>query len=66
MPRSKDAIRRAQRKYEASGAVREVTKDYHLKCHTVHDADVIATLEAKDNKSGYIKTLIRADIERQG
>lgn len=59
-------MKEKQRKYEASGAVREVTKDYHLKCHIVHDADIIAALEAKDNKSGYLKTLIRADIERQG
>lgn len=59
-------MKEKQRKYEASGAVREVTKAYHLKCHKVHDADVIAALEAKDNKSGYLKTLIRADIERQG
>lgn len=59
-------MKEKQRKYEASGAVREVTKGYYLKCHTVHDADVIAALEAKDNKSGYLKTLIRADIERQG
>lgn len=66
MPRSKEAIMRAQQKYEASGAVRAVTKTYILKCHTVHDADIIAALEAKDNKSGYLKTLIRADIERQG
>ena len=66
MSRSKEAILRARQKYETSGAVRAVTKTYILKCHTVHDADVIAALEAKDNKSGYLKTLIRADIERQG
>lgn len=66
MPRSKEAIRKAKQKYEASGAVRAVTKAYILKCHIVHDADIIAALEVKDNKSGYIKTLIRADIERQG
>lgn len=64
--RSREAIKRAQKKYEASGAVKAVTRAFYLKCHTVHDADVIAALEAKDNKSGYIKTLIRADIERQG
>lgn len=66
MARSKEAIRRAKRKYETTEAVRQTIKSYHLKCHTVHDADVIAALEAKDNKSGYLKTLIRADIERQG
>lgn len=64
--RSKEAIKRAQKRYAESGAIKNATKTYILKCHTIHDADVIAVLEAKDNKSGYIKTLIRADIERQG
>lgn len=59
-------MKEKQRKYEASGAVRAVTKTYIVKCHKVHDADVIAALEAKDNKSGYLKRLVRADIERQG
>ena len=29
-----------------------------------HDADVIAEIEKQDNKQGYVKALIRADIER--
>lgn len=66
MPRSRDAIKRAIRKYEASGAVRAVTKTYILKCHTVHDADIIAALEEQENKNGYIKSLIRANIKKQG
>lgn len=30
------------------------------------DADVIAKLESVPNKQGYIKSLIRADIEKAG
>lgn len=55
-----------QRRYEASGAVRAVTRGFHLKCHIVHDADIIAALDGKANKNGYIKDLIRADLEKRG
>lgn len=64
--RSREAIKRAQKRYEASGAVRAVTRGFHLKCHIVHDADIIAALDGKANKNGYIKDLIRADIRKQG
>lgn len=55
-----------QRRYEASGAVKEVTRGVHLKLHIVHDADIIAALDGKANKNGYIKDLIRADLEKRG
>ena len=64
--RSREAIKRAQKKYEASGAVKAVTRAFYLKCHKVNDADVIAALDAQENKNGYIKDLIRRDIEKQG
>lgn len=35
-----------------------------LKLNRKTDKDVIEALEAVDNKQGYIKALIRADIER--
>lgn len=41
-------------------------KQYHLWMHSVNDADVIAQLDAQDNKQGYIKRLIRADMAREG
>lgn len=59
-----EAQKRAQKKYELSGAVRQKTKGYHIKCHIEHDADVIAALDAQENKNGYIKTLIRNDIKK--
>lgn len=57
-------MKEKQRKYEASGAVREVTRGVHLKFHIVHDADIIAALDGKANKNGYIKYLIRRDISK--
>lgn len=64
--RNKEATKRAQARYEAKGAVKAVTKGYYLKCHTLHDADIIDALEAQENKNGYIKELIRRDMEKQG
>lgn len=61
-----EALKRAQKRYAAKGAVKAATKPYYLKCHKVNDADIIAALEAQENKNGYIKELIRADIKRQG
>lgn len=61
-----EAIKRAQKRYEASGAVRAVTRGFHLKCHIIHDADIIAALEEQENKGGYIKKLIREDLEKRG
>ena len=58
-------MKEKQRRYEASGAVRAVTRGFHLKCHIVHDADIIAALEAQENKNGYIKDLIRRDISKK-
>lgn len=64
--RSKEAIKRAQKRYAESGAIKNAIKAYGLKCHRVHDADVIAKLDEVGNKNGYIKTLIRNDIKEQG
>lgn len=36
---NKEALKRAQARYEAKGAVKAVTKGYYLKCHTQHDAE---------------------------
>ena len=36
-----------------------------LRLNKSTDADVISALEQQPNKSGYIKALIRADIERR-
>lgn len=40
------------------------SKQYHLEMHREHDADIIERLDSVENKQGYIKALIRADIKR--
>lgn len=48
----------AQTKYEKNNAVR-----YSLKFIRSTEADIIKKLESVENKSGYIKSLIRKDIQ---
>ncbi len=38
-------------------------KPYMIRFHKVNDADVIAQLERQENKTDYIRQLIRADIK---
>ena len=54
---SKEAIRRAQNKYDKS-----MLKRITIKLHNVHDEDIVKHLESKDNITGYIKKLIVADM----
>ena len=54
---SKEAIRRAQNKYDKS-TLKRIT----IKLHNVHDEDIIKHLESKDNVTGCIKQLIVADM----
>lgn len=61
-----DALKRAQARYEAKGAVKDKTRAFHLKCHVEHDKDIIDALDRQDNKNGYLKGLIRKDIKEQG
>lgn len=41
------------------------TKQIKLKLNRKRDADIIEKLESVDNKQGYIKGLIRADISKE-
>lgn len=61
-----EATKRAQARYAKKNAGNGVTKGFYLKCHTTHDRDIIAVLEAQDNKNGFIKELIRQYIKKQG
>ena len=61
-----EALKRAQARYAATGAIKAVTRNYCLKLHIAHDADIIAALEEQENKGGYIKKLIREDLEKRG
>lgn len=46
------------------------TERVQMKLHKTHDADILARLDAQPRetggKQGYIKRLIRADIEKEG
>ena len=50
----------AQKKYRATN-----TKKYSLECAISTEADIIEQLEAQPNKSGYITSLIRKEIENK-
>ena len=54
-----EAQRRASYKYDKAH-----TKQVHLKLNKMTDKDVIERLLGTGNVQGYIKGLIRADIER--
>lgn len=43
---------------------RENIQRVAVKLNRVHDADILEHLEKQANKQGYIKSLIRADIEK--
>lgn len=43
---------------------KQQTTSFHLKLNNKHDADVIDKLNSVDNKQGYIKQLIRDDINK--
>ena len=49
---------RASAKYDAKNC-----KGIYLKLNVKTDADIIARLEGVENRQGYIKELIREDIE---
>lgn len=59
MPKTSQAQLKAQRKYD-----QKATVQIHLKMNRVTDADVLQKLESVPNKQGYIKDLIRKDIEQ--
>lgn len=56
-----EAQKKAQAKYDA-----ENTVQIKLKLHKRRDADILQRLDEVGNKQGYIKDLIRADIDKGG
>lgn len=54
-----DAQRRAKRKYDSVH-----TKMVSMQLNLNTDADILAFLASKDNKQGYLKDLIRADMQK--
>lgn len=55
-----EAQMRANAKYDAKATIQ-----IKMKLNLTTDADIIEKLSSVDNKQGYIKSLIRADIEKQ-
>ena len=53
-----EAQNRAQAKYDKTN-----TKMIQMKLNLKTDADILEKLDSVGNKQGYIKALIRADIE---
>lgn len=61
MPKTPDSNLRAITKF-----TKEKTISVNLRLNKNTDADIIAKLETVDSKMGYIKSLIRADIAKNG
>lgn len=59
-----DAEKRAQAKYDL--AHKDQFKSIHLKYNVENDADILAKLEAVENKQDYIRQLILADMKKGG
>jgi hypothetical protein len=55
-----EAQRRARRRYDARN-----TRQVHIKLNLRTDSDVLARLDEVQSKQGYIKRLIRDDLERK-
>ena len=53
-----EARKRANAKYDKAN-----TKQIILKLNLKTDADILSRLETEENKQGYIKRLIRNDLE---
>ena len=56
-----DAQIRAVAKYDKKNTV-----GVYLKLNIETDADILAKLETVENRQGYIKSLIRADMAKEG
>lgn len=54
------AEKRAKEKYD-----KDNTKQVKLKLNVKTDADIIEALELSGNKQGYIKKLIREDLQKR-
>ena len=55
-----EAQRKAQRRYDARN-----TRQVHIKLNLRTDKDVLEKLDEVQSKQGYIKRLIREDLERK-
>jgi len=59
--KTKEYDYRATQKY-----IKENLRNISLMCNKKYDDDILVWLDSQDNKQGYLKALIRADMARQG
>lgn len=68
MARTKAEIQRDYAKRSGYAAQSKYLKDkskrYVIQCMLNTESDIIKRIESQSNKAGYIKSLIRADIEK--
>ena len=60
MGKASEAKLRATKKYEKANI-----RQFILKFHKTHDAEIIEKLESQDSKNNYIRQLILHDLERE-
>lgn len=60
MGKVSEAKLRATKKYEKANI-----RQFLLKFHKTHDAEIIEKLESQDSKNNYIRQLILHDLERE-
>lgn len=60
MGKASEAKLRATKKYEKANI-----RQFLLKFHKTHDAEIIEKLESQDSKNNYIRQLILHDLERE-
>ena len=56
---SKKATQNALLRYR-----KKATTTFHIRYHNVYDAQIIDKLKSQDNKTDYIRQLIKKDIEK--
>lgn len=66
MPRGSTPEARRARNIQSELWDKDNTKQVKFKFNLRTDADILSMLEAQDNVQGYVKRLIRADIEANG
>lgn len=59
MKKTSEAAKRAVQKYDAKN-----TRQIHLKLNLKTDADILEKFDSIQNIQGYIKRLVREDMER--
>lgn len=64
MPREMTPSQRRAKIVQGDKWDRENTRQVKLKLNLRSDADILAQLDAQQNRQGYIKRLIREDIAR--